>query len=155
MVFYVVWTVPFLARVTFAVAIQKCITTTVVHRAVIEYLKKQSVDKIFGKWFASAVVTITFLMLILFPLRVQACLLISCLGYQKLFSAMSKSAREMVESIKLPKNYDGMIITFCICMTASTLLMFFSSFQYSLLRFTVPLGFCIPKATKLVALKQE
>lgn len=150
-IFYVVWTVPFFTSMTFVLTIYKCVTKTNVSRAMIEYLEQQRLYEIFGKWLGFAVVGASVLLFILLPLRIQACLLMSCLGHQK----MSEHSREMVESIKWPNNYDGMILIFCTCIAASIIFQYFSGFQASVFGFTVPLGFCIPKVNKLMAQKQE
>jgi len=149
--FYVVWTVPFFASMTFAATIYKRVRKTNVSRAMMEYLEKQRLYEIFGKWLGFAVVGASVLMFVFLPLRIQACLLMSCLGYQK----MSEHSREMVESIEWPNNYDGMVMIFCTCIAASVIFQVFSGFQASLFAFTVPLGFCIPKVNKLMAQKQE
>lgn len=150
-IFYVVWTVPFFTSMTFASTIYKRVTKTNVSQAVIEFLKKQRLYEIFGKWLGFGVVGASVLMFILLPLRIQACLLMSCLGYQK----MLERSREMVESIKWPNNYDGLILIFWTCIAASIIFQFFSGFQASVFGFTVPFGFCIPKVNKLMAKKHE
>jgi len=150
-IFYVVWTVPFFTSLTFFSTIQKCVTKTVASGAMTEYFEKQGLNGLFGKWLGFAVVGVSAFMFIPLPIRLQTCLLMSCFGYQKL----SECSRGMVESINWPNNYDGMTIIFCACLATSIFFQYFSGFQSSLLGFTVPLGFCIPKVNKLIAKKEE
>jgi len=154
-IFYAVWTVPFLASLTIALSTLKLVESTMISQEMIQCLEKPiSLLKAYSKWPRYAVFVFSALLFALFPTSIQASILMSCLGYQKLLS-VSDGFKQEVSSINGPKNIDGITIASWICVAISIVLQCFCYFQSSLFGCVVTLGLCIPRETKLVVKKEE
>jgi len=155
-IFYAVWTVSFLASLTMTLATLKLVANTMISREMTVYFEKNILNlSTSARWLRYAVFIMSALVFVLLPINIQACILMSCLGYQKLISVMSDGFKENVFSIKGPNNIDGIIITSWIIVAMSIILQFFCRFQSSLFGFMVPLGFYIPRETNLAVKKEE
>jgi len=154
-IFYAVWTVPLLASLTIALSTLKFVENTMISREMIQCLEKPiSQLKAYCRWPRYVVFVFSALLFVLFPPNIQASVLMSCLGYQKLLS-VSDGFKQEVSSIKGPKNIDGITVASWICVAISIVLQCFRYFQSSLLGCVVTLGLFIPRETKLVVKKQE
>jgi len=155
-IFYAVWTVPFLASLTIALSTLKLVANTMISREMIQYMEKPiSKLKAFTRFLHLTVFVFSALLFELLPMNIQASILMSCLGYQKLLSIISDDLKEDFSSIKGPENIDGITVTSWICVAISIVLQLFSAVQSSLFVYIVPLGLCIPRETKSVVKKLE
>lgn len=139
-IFYAVWTVPFLARITMAITLQKYIIQNVM--GAIFYLmdKIRSERNAFGGLLRLTIVTAiaSVLLMCLFEENIQACFLMACHGTDTLFLAAPES---FIASAKIPKMLDRKVILLSVILVISMTWQFLSGFQCSFLGFVVPLGF--------------
>lgn len=154
-VFYAVWTVPFFARVTIAIATQKYVTQILMTPALIDPLDQViPLRKMFGGWVQLAISTAAVLLGTCFPVKIQACMLMVCLGYNKLFLAAPESFNDMIASVSGPNNLDGKSTFFLVVVFISILWQLLHGFQSSLVGFIVPLGFLIVKEPHIEEMKR-
>jgi hypothetical protein len=155
-IFYAVWSVPFLASLTLALSTLKLVADTMISPEMTQYFEKpKSQLKVYSRWLRYAVFVFSAHIFVLLPKNIQASILMSCLGYQKLFSVVSNDFKHIVLSIKGPNNIDGITVTSWICVAISIVLQFFCGFQSSLFVYMVPLGLYLPGETTPLAKKEE
>jgi hypothetical protein len=148
-IIYVVWTVPFFARVTIAITIQKYLMHIMMKPALTDLLDQIiPLTRVFGDWIRFAIITASVLLVICFPEKIQACILMVCLGYNKLFLASPESFTDLVESVSGPNNLDGKSTFLLVVVVISVVWQLLHGFQSSILRLIVPLGFLIAKEPK-------
>jgi len=142
--FYAVWTTPFLARVTIAITTQTYITQTAITPEVLEVIQ---LDMVCGKWTRLVIGTVAVILLSLLQAQILGCLLMSIIGYERLYSATPVCFDYTLGAIKGPNNLDGRVTFLWVCAIISVLWQLLHGFQSSLLGFIVPLGFLVKADT--------
>jgi len=155
-IIYGVWTVPFLARVTIAIPMQKYATSIAMTPAVITLIEKIiPLRKVFRGWIRMTISTASVFFATLFPAKIQACLLMICLGCDKFFAEAPKSIKDAVAGIKGPKNLDGKTTVLLVLVVISLVWQLLYRFQSSVLGYIVPFGYLILKPTERVRNKRK
>jgi len=147
MVFYAVWTVPFLSKITVAFMLEKHVSRTIINPSVKPIFEEQfQVEQIFGRWWPLVLKGATRYILAFMSLffhNIQICLVMACIGYHKLCVACSPALHEQIRAMEGPFKLDGTALTLWASAILCTLWQLWSGYQSSYFGIIVPLGFLI------------
>jgi len=130
--------------VTIAITTQTYITQTVITPEVLEVIQ---LERVFGKWTRLVIGTVSVVLLSLLQAQILGCLLMSFIGYERLYTAAPMRFNDTLGAIKGPNNLDGRVTFLWVCAIISVLWQLLHGFQSSLLGFIVPLGFLVKANT--------
>jgi len=147
MVFYAVWTVPILSKITVAFMLEQHVSRTIINPSLKPIFEEQlQVEQIFGRWWPLVLKGATRFVLAtmgIFFHNIQICLVMACIGYHKLCVACSPALHEQIRAMEGPFKLDGTALTLWASAFLCTLWQLWSGYQSSYFGIIVPLGFLI------------
>jgi len=149
---YAIWSVPLLSVVTAAFMLEKYITGTIINPAIMTQLEEcLPFLKVLGRWSPFIIqVSIRLVLIILssFSYKFQVCLVMGCVGYDRLYSSLPVGVRKQIYGIKGPFKLDGKASTLWASAFVCSLWQCWNGYEFSLLGIFVPLGF-LNRETKI------
>jgi len=146
-VLYAVWTVPILSKITVAFMLEKHVSKTIINPIVKTLFEEQlQVEQMVGRWWPLVLKGATRFVLAtmaVFFHNIQICLVMACIGYQKLCIACSPALHEQIRAMEGPFKLDGTALTLWASAILCTLWQLWSGYQSSYFGIIVPLGFLI------------
>jgi len=147
MVFYAVWTVPILSKITVAFMLEKHVSRTIINPTVKTLFEERfQVEQMFGGWWPLVLKGVTRFVLAtmaVFFHNIQICLVMACIGYHKLCIACSPALHEQIRAMEGPFKLDGTALTLWGSAILCTLWQLWSRYQSSYFGIIVPLGFLL------------
>lgn len=151
---YAVYTSPFLSNITIAFMLEKYISDTIHSPSIMTNIEKRlSLKKAFGRWRPQAIqVVIRFVLVILSPVssNFQVCLVMSCIGCQKVYSSLPAAIQQWIDTVEGPFDVDGKPVILWSCAIMCSLWQLLTGYQFSFLGTIVPFGFLIKEKPKSV-----
>jgi len=147
MVYYGIWSIPLLSKITIAFMLEKFITGTIVNPAIMAHLEERlPLVLMFGRWCPFVIkVSIRFVLVFLsvFTDNIQVCLVMACIGYQKISSSFTEGLCKQIEGIEGLFKLDGHAVTLWASAIVCTAWQFWHGYESSFLGFIVPIGFLV------------
>jgi len=152
-VYYVIWSIPLLSKITIAFMLEKFITGTFITPAIMADLEERlPLALIFGKWCPFVIkVSIRFVLVVLsvFTGKIQVCLVMACIGYQKLSSSFTEGLCKEIEGIEGLFKLDGNAVTLWAPAIVCTVWQFWHGYESSFLGMIVTLQFLVEVKTHI------
>jgi len=146
-VYYGIWSIPLLSKITIAFMLEKFITGTIFNPAIMAHLEERlPLELVFGRWCPFVMkVTIRFVLVFLsvFTYNIQVCLVMACIGYQKLSSSFTEGLCKQIDGIEGPFKLNGNAVTLWASVIVCTVWQFWHGYESSFLGMIVPLGFLV------------
>lgn len=147
-VLYAVWTNPLLSKIMVAFMLEKHVSNTMINPSLKNLLEERfPIVDMFGRWWPFVLKAATRLVLVflsIFFYNIQVCLVMACIGYQKVCMAISPALREQIQVMEGPFKLDGAALTQWACVIACTGWQLCHSYESSFLGIIVPVGFLVP-----------
>lgn len=146
MVFYAVWTVPILSKITVAFMLEKHVSRTIINPVKTLFEERLQVEQMFGRWWPLVLKGATRFVLAtmaVFFHNIQICLVMACIGYHKLCIACSPALHEQIRAMEGPFKLNGTALTLWASAILCTLWQLWNGYQSSYFGIIVPLGFLI------------
>jgi len=147
---YAIWSVPLLSVVTIAFMLENYITGTIINPTIMTQLEEcLPLLKELGRWSPFIMQVSTRLVLIIlssFSYNFQVCLVMACVGYDRLYSSLSVGVRKQIYAIKGPFELDGKATTLWASAFVCSFWQCWNGYEFSLFGIFVPLGFLTREA---------
>jgi len=151
---YAVYTSPLLSNITIAFMLEKYISDTINSPSIMTNIEKRlPLKKAFGRWRPQVIqVIIRMVLVILSPVssRFQVCLVMSCIGCQKVYSSLPAAIQKGIDTFEGPLNVDGKPVILWSCAIICSVWQLLNGYHFSFLGTMVPFGFLIKEKPKSV-----
>jgi len=150
LIWYAIWNVHLLSVVTIAFMLEKYITGTIVNPAIMTQLEERlPLLKMFGRWSPFIIrvsIRISLIVLSSFSYHFQACLVMGCVGYDRLYSSLPIGLRKQIYELEGPFKLDGKAATLLAFVIVCSVWQCWNGYEFSLFGIVVLFGFLVREA---------
>jgi len=152
LIWYAIWSVQLISVVTIAFMLERYITGTIVNPAIMtQWEERFPLSKMLGRWSPFIIrvsIRITLIVLSYFSYQFQVCLVMGCVGYERLYSSLPIGLRKQISDLEGPFKLDGKAATLWAFVIICSVWQCWNGYEFSLFGIAVLLGFLV-RETKI------